>query len=319
MAINCLQEACPEVRLLADKLTPESLVQALSCAKGKETIRIGPRDATGLIKAPELSVFFGKQQYNTGLVSLVTDLYDYREEWVSETIMRGKNTLRNVCISIIGGSTPDWLQTMLPQDAFTGGFMSRFVLVEMPPTYLKRDAFPRRAEGTRWQHLVKGLSEVSRMEGEIQWSKGAIEVYQAFYENLLPTGDIQRDAYQEREAEQILKISMLIAISQERNVLLQEDLECSRSVLSALMKETAPRIERLTTHPRMALVQEIQDLLKQYEKLSQKELLRKTYRGLSQGEGQFYEALRVLILADIIEDIGGKGDHMYLLKRKVRI
>ena len=59
MAVNCLTAACSEVRILADKLTPEYLVKALSSPKtAKEVIRIGPRDATGLIKAPELSVFF---------------------------------------------------------------------------------------------------------------------------------------------------------------------------------------------------------------------------------------------------------------------
>ena len=143
-ALNCLYQACPEVRILADKLTPESLVKALSePSTATDKIRIGPRDATGIIKAPELSVFFGKQQYNQGLVSLITDLYDFREEWAVETIMRGRNTLKNICISILGGSTPDWLQKMLPEDAFTGGFMSRFVLVEMPPTYFKRKEIGR--------------------------------------------------------------------------------------------------------------------------------------------------------------------------------
>ena len=86
MAVNCLVEAFCEVRILADKLTPEAIVHALaSPITPTEVVRIGPRDATGLIKAPEMSVLFGKQQYNTGMVSLITDLYDYREEWKSET------------------------------------------------------------------------------------------------------------------------------------------------------------------------------------------------------------------------------------------
>ena len=54
MAVNCLTEACDDVRILADKLTPEYLVKALSSpSTPKEMIRIGPRDATGLIKASE--------------------------------------------------------------------------------------------------------------------------------------------------------------------------------------------------------------------------------------------------------------------------
>ena len=80
MACNALDQASPNVRVLADKLTPETLVKNLSAPVTEgERIRIGPRDATGLIKAPEISVFFGKQQYNVGMVSLITDLYDFRE------------------------------------------------------------------------------------------------------------------------------------------------------------------------------------------------------------------------------------------------
>jgi len=301
MGVNCLTQACPSCRLLADKLTPESLVKALSAPIGaEESIRIGPRDATGLIKAPELSVFFGRQQYNVGLVSLITDLYDYREEWSSETIMRGKNVLKNVCISLSGASTPDWLQTMLPQDAFTGGFMSRFVIVEQPTTYFKRKAFPTKAPEDDWGAVVRGLSIISSLKGPMEWSKESKENYIIFYEKLVPTGDIQRDAYQEREAEQILKLGMLLALSQGRLTLDGEDITLAKKLLESLMVETAPRIERLTTHPRMALIQEIQDLLKRHGPMTEQQILKTVVRGLAGGEMQFKETIRLLRMADIV-------------------
>ncbi len=311
MGVNCLLQAAPEVRIIADKVTPESLVRALSSPQniqsdGMVRIGMGPSDATGLIKAPELSVFFGKQQYNTGLVSLVTDLYDYREEWTSETIMRGRNVLKNVCISILGGSTPTWLQKMLPEDAFTGGFMSRFVICEMPAAYLKRKAFPERSDkGGGWTHIVDELREMLALQGRIEWSKGASTAYQEYYENLLPSGDVQRDAYQEREAEQILKVSMLLALSKGRMTLEAEDFELSHKIMVTLMTETEPRIEHLTTHPRMQLVQDIQELLKQFGGMRESEILKRVYRGLSMGEMQFHEAIKILKISQVIETSGG--------------
>lgn len=315
MGVNCLMQACPEVRLLADKLTPESLVKALSEPVEKEQIRIGPRDATGLIKAPELSVFFGKQQYNVGLVSLITDLYDYREEWASETIMRGKSVLRHNCISIIGGSTPDWLQTMLPQDAFTGGFMSRYIIVEMPPTYFKRVAKPLGVDDVTWQDLVQGLHHFSSVTGEMTWTTSGDAAYEKFYETLRPTGETQRDAYQERETEQLIKIAMLLALSEDEMEVDETHMYKSRELMHLLMEETAPRIERLTTHPRMKLVQEILDYLKQYKSMSEKQLLTKLYRGLSHGELQFREAIRILLLTGKIEKEGPPTDPTYRLKK----
>lgn len=314
-ALNCLYQACPEVRILADKLTPESLVKSLSEPEtAKEKIRIGPRDATGIIKAPELSVFFGKVQYNAGLVSLVTDLYDFREEWAVETIMRGRNTLKNICISILGGSTPDWLQKMLPEDAFTGGFMSRFVLVEMPVNYFKRRAFPKKTVTQGWDEVVRDLREMQGLHGEMGWTHPCAEYYQKYYENLRPTGDIQKDAYQEREAEQTLRISMLLALSEMRMYINDTDFKLAQKIMDTLMTETNPRIERLTTNPRMSLVQDIQDILKQFGDMPEDVLLKRTYRGLALGENQFYEALRVLKMAKVIENIGKPGFPVWKMK-----
>ena len=318
MGINALTEACPDVRMLADKLTPESLVKALAePLNPRERVTIGPRDATGLIKAPELSVFFGKQQYNTGLVSLITDLYDYREEWSVETIGRGKSVLRRNCISIIGGSTPTWLQKMLPDDAFTGGFMRRFLLVEMPPTYFKRRAYPKNEHGNiEWDDLIKGLREIVTLEGEMGWTPTCADYYQEYYEGIKPTGDEQKDAYMEGEVEQVLRISMLLALSTGEMYITLDNFKLARKMVDALMVETNPRIERLTTNPRMVAVQDVQSLLRQFGPTSEKVLLRKMYRSLSLGDAQFYEAMRILKVAGIIEGIGPPDKRVYKLKGK---
>lgn len=316
MGVNCLIQAAPEIRILADKLTPESLVRALSAPEeGAGRIRIGVSDATGLIKAPELSVFFGKQQYNTGLVSLITDLYDFREEWSSETIMRGKNVLRNICISILGGSTPTWLQKMLPEDAFTGGFMSRFVLCEMPATYFKRKAYPKRSDtGGNWEQLVDGLRRFLSLHGEMSWSPEVHAAYETYYENLLPSGDIQRDAYQEREAEQILRVTMLLALSERSMTLELSHFTRAKQIIDSLMVETTPRIDHLTTHPRMQLVADIQELLKQFGSMKESEIMKRVYKGLSLGELQFRDTIKILKISGMVEQEGFKDPVYSLVK-----
>jgi hypothetical protein len=318
LACNILRKACPDVRILADKITPEGVVRALSSPKTpKEKIRIGPRDATGLIKAPELSVFFGKQQYNTALVSLITDLYDFREEWKSETIGRGEDTLKNICISILGGSTPQWLQQMLPQDAFTGGFMSRFIIVEMPGSYYVRRAFPEEPNKSDLNDLINHLSELSRIEGAYAWTDGAREVYKDIYEGYKPTGDPQLDAYKERESEQTLRLGILLRVSEGGTDVTRENLIQAQKILKGLEVETNTRIERLSTHPRMALTQEIKDLLSLHEELPEKELLGKVYRYLSLGEHQFYEALSLLKkTGQLIPRGSPQTGYIYSLKRR---
>ncbi len=221
-------------------------------------------------------------------------------------------------MSIIGGSTPDWLQKMLPEDAFTGGFMSRFVIVEMPPTYFRRVAFPRQQSNYSWQDIVSGLNEFRRHEGEMEWSKNAEKLYRDHYENLIPTGNVQQDAYQERETEQLLKLAMLLALSEHEMLIRKWHMKKARQILNLLMEETAPRIERLATHPRMQLVQEIQDCLRTYGKMTRKQLLKKMYRRLAYGETQFQEAFRVLLMAGVINQEGSAANPLYSLKSRMK-
>jgi len=315
LAVNCLIQGYEDVRILADKLTPEAVVHALSAPQNpKEMIRIGPRDATGLISAPEMSVIFGRQQYNVGMVSLITDLYDFREEWKSETIGRGKETLHNNCISILAGSTPNWLQQMLPQDAFTGGFMRRFIIVELPTAFNKRDDDPKRPKDMEWKGLVKEFQQFRELKGQMDWTKEAKELYHNYYVNFELTGDEQYDSYKEGETEQVLKIAMLLDINEGRDELTKESLQTAIKTLEAILPETYSRIQMLTTHPRMKTVKDIEDLLKTCGILTEAELLSKLYRSLSQGERQFYEALSILKRTGLIIPIGKAGDYSYKLK-----
>ena len=152
------------------------------------------------------------------------------------------------------------------------------------------------------------------MHGEMGWTHPCAEYYQKYYENLRPTGDIQKDAYQEREAEQTLRISMLLALSEMRMYINDTDFKLAQKIMDTLMTETNPRIERLTTNPRMSLVQDIQDILKQFGDMPEDVLLKRTYRGLALGENQFYEALRVLKMAKVIENIGKPGFPVWKMK-----
>lgn len=311
LGINILKEACPQVRLIADKITPESLVKALAAPAGESKIRIGPSDATGIVKAPELSVFFGKQTYNVGLVQLITDLYDYREEWSSSTIGRGEIVLKKNCISVIGGSTPDWLQSMLPQDAFEGGFLPRFVIVEMPPTYFRRIYAPKKPKGASKDRLVANLRILSNMEGQMQWSSDGLQYYKTYYEGLIPTGEVQHDAYMERSVEQMIRIAMLLALSEGRMEVTADDMTLTKTLSDTLMEQTNPRIERLATNPGMALTQTLLDLLRQHDQMDRSQMLERVFRSLTRGMPQFEEAVRILTLTNKIKVTGTAQNPIY--------
>jgi hypothetical protein len=76
-----LLHAVGNVRIREEKLTPEGLIAFLNQSPFKTTATEGvdvSRDCTAYIYAPELSVFLGAQTYASGIIELLTTLYDCR-------------------------------------------------------------------------------------------------------------------------------------------------------------------------------------------------------------------------------------------------
>jgi len=132
--------------IYSEKLTPEALIDSM---KGE--------NATGLIYAPEMAVFLNKQKYNEGLVQLITRFMDCPDEWASGTIMRGKTPLRNIAISVLMCSTPDWFVTNIPEDTFGGGFMARNLLV-VQESSVRCEPIPRPGDPTIKERLMMQLA-----------------------------------------------------------------------------------------------------------------------------------------------------------------
>ncbi|MHA1632702.1 MAG: hypothetical protein ACTSXC_07865, partial [Candidatus Freyarchaeota archaeon] len=124
------------VNVLSERITPEALVTGLS----------GREEATGLVYAPELAVFLGRQKYLEGMVPLLTTLFDCPDTWVSKTIGRGETPLAHVALSFLGASTLEWFLEALPREAFSGGFMARLLFVVQEETD-REFALPKRASG----------------------------------------------------------------------------------------------------------------------------------------------------------------------------
>jgi hypothetical protein len=149
IGLKLLQKA-QVTKIISEQITPEALVLALHrqipVIKGG-TIVPQIQDATGLLVLPELSVFLEKRDYRSGLVPLITRLADAPDEWSSETVGRGEVKLHNVALCMLAGSAPSWLVGSIPAEAFTGGFMARFLFivsdgsaqpVPKPPAYDKQ-------------------------------------------------------------------------------------------------------------------------------------------------------------------------------------
>src|SRR5262245_33570008 len=83
--------------ILREKVTPEGLIQNLSDTMVVDTEGTTiKRESRMVVHAPELSAFLGRQQYNEGMIALLTTLYDSPDGFDYITRTHDKITLFNV-------------------------------------------------------------------------------------------------------------------------------------------------------------------------------------------------------------------------------
>jgi hypothetical protein len=191
--------------VLADKVTPEALISAFQDRSS----------ATGLIYAPELAVFLGKQKYQEGMVPLLTALFDCPKEWSSATIMRGDNQLRNVALSFLVCSTMDWIQTAIPRDAFGGGFMSRLLFVVQNDTP-RSFPHPPPLDLVVQSRLKKELFAYTRLRGKFAITDEAdawyVDWYNTKHESI--ASERQFAGYVERKPDHLHRLAMILTIAE---------------------------------------------------------------------------------------------------------
>lgn len=168
----------------------------------------------------ELAVFLG--QGDVKLLANLTDWYDSKSDWAYETVGRGRDALQGLCFNLMGATAPDWLQSMLPQEAVGGGFTSRVIFVvedkkgKMIPEHQLTEA-----EYELEAKLLRDLERISQLKGQFTFSPAGRDCYVGWYEQedaLLSKGeaavaDVRFSGYCERRATHLRKLMMLMSAS----------------------------------------------------------------------------------------------------------
>lgn len=243
--------------VISEKITPEGLIEALSlqvkASEGKsgEKTRV-ETDPTAMVFAPELGVFLGRQSYNEDMIDLLTTLADARDapfDYITKS--KGKFKLRGTAITLLGATTPDWMSEMFPKLAYGGGFMARTMFVHRSSTP-RRFAFPKIPEGskpTTW--FVEGLRQVAAMAGTFTLDSTAEQWYDAWYKSYPKKQEhLALSHYYERKPDHMIRLSMILAASEGKPMVLTQDLFERSLAIIDITEETMPEaFQRVETTP----------------------------------------------------------------------
>ena len=226
-AMGILREA-NTTSILSDRVTIEYVLEKLS--KGFPTTGIASggglvfgQDASVILFSPELSIFITASQYT---LPILTDLWDSRDgEFCYGTRHKGDWKIKNSCVSMLGGSTQEWLISSIPNSAIGGGFTRRvnFVFARDKSKFIP---WPHMNSGGQVRgDLINDLRDVSQIHGEYKFDSKAVPTWELYYNSATPDefADEASSAYTTSQAFHAGKLSMILSAARGPDLIICKD------------------------------------------------------------------------------------------------
>jgi hypothetical protein len=166
----------------------------------------------------ELGVFL--PSYDPAFMNTLTKLYD--GEFYEERRRTGKVNHIKIelpLLSIIGGTTPSYLNSTLPDGAWDQGFTSRTIFI-FSGEFKPGSVFGNRENALEHEQLFHDLTidlrKINKLSGEVTWDGRAMEAIEDWNTNLCPPVPAQRKLthYNTRRLAHVLKLCMVASAAQ---------------------------------------------------------------------------------------------------------
>jgi len=234
--------------------------------------------------APEMKTFLGDLN-KAELVAMLTSFYGCPNSSSFRTKgNKGAATFKNICLNLLACSTPEWLTLGTTTDEIAGGFTGRFVYVfeDVPE---RSFAFPEdfitpQVQALR-QPLIDDLKTIAELKGDFIITDQAKADYLVWYSNRdKECTDERLRGYYARKRDLIFKIAMLLSVSQDDSLLIDENvLEMTWTILSNIEIKMKAAFSGIVDDPSMKYKDMIVSQLAKApgQELSRADLLKKNW------------------------------------------
>lgn len=159
------------------------------------------------------------REYDLPFLSILSTLYDCPEHYEQHRRYRAKEPviIPHPSMAFLAGTQPDYLSTVLPNEAWGQGFMSRVVMIYSNQK-LKADLFSsKRLDPLAADALTADLVSMESMYGEYIFAEEVIDAFRAWYgEDMPPIPQPHRlVGYNQRRAITFQKLLMISAASRQ--------------------------------------------------------------------------------------------------------
>lgn len=209
--ISSLLRPILNTKVIEGRASIQGVIKELASVISKDGKTI--KGASGLLYSEEFKSFLVKDDSTT---ALLTDLYDFHEEWIYTLKNEERMVLKNVCLNLLTASNAAFLKSMFYETDIRGGLVGRtIVVVESEPRKKssgweegKDAAIPR-------QHLIDLLGRIAGLKGEVVPSQGCRRYYNDWYHNLDTKSIASGTGFEPRIHTHVLKVAVVIAACED--------------------------------------------------------------------------------------------------------
>jgi hypothetical protein len=212
----------PGVVMGPDSCSREQLIKAMASSKMNNVCAM-------TVHSTELSSILDLSGIQ--MIQFLTDIYDcdYHNPrgWRYETKTAGKDEILNPFLNMLVGTTPSYIADAMPDNVIGHGFTSRTIFI-----YADKERFensrPNEPEPKLMAAMIRDLQRISGVHGEFKWDCACMKectcstetgkkVYDRFYHKLYQEApdDHRMEGYHWRKKIHVLKVAMLLSLSEE--------------------------------------------------------------------------------------------------------
>lgn len=218
------------VRVISGCNSIQALTKELSMQK---TFRSGEviNEAQGLMISDEFESFITEDPKALTYLTALHNTHEHEDSWEKRLKGSPLESLKSPCLTLLVASNEALFESMVKQKDIEGGFIARtFIVYESKRKklndliYSDEEIVNLLEQDTKFNEILsKRLREILKLSGKMMLSPQASSLYRSWYEQFNQLEIDDRTGSFDRLGDQVLKIAMLISISNNDSLVISEN------------------------------------------------------------------------------------------------
>lgn len=275
----------PLVNIISNRATAERMIEMIAEGWalppkiiGNQAVQVS-MDRSCTLFAPELESLLTASEW---MLPFLCDVWQ-EDTYSYETKNKGSNQIKNMCLSLIGATVPDYVRGIekSANTSVAGGFTSRCIFVyadKKSKDLPEAQPIEENAKNfNTYQSLVHDLEHISTLQGQYKIDTDASLAFRAFYSETAPLAD-DSDAilhFKGRMKAHVYKLAILLTVSKHDNLIIRGQEMRDAIFLVREIKNKITRVFRGIGSSELAEpTARVQLCIEKYGMVSKKELLK---------------------------------------------